>query len=408
MAQRTKSLQTRRAERRRKEIRRKKRIRAAFLLICFIAVIVFLIVSISSCVNRKNSERTVAVSTAESVVSPQATQTAVSSASSIPSAKEENNLMKIIEETDENGGEKTCYLTFDDGPSDVTAAILDVLRKYNVKATFFEIGSTIKANRDMAQRVFEEGHLIANHSNNHNYDKLYADSESFITEVNDTEELISEIYGGAPRMKLFRFPGGSDEDSDYADEKRTYKKELKNEDYYYIDWNARIGDSEGRTRDAAGLLSYLQDNIDTSASAVILMHDTSSKTATAEALPSIIEYLISEGYTFKRLDQIDYIASAKPSAASSGSSDFNDASDDDTTDGSTGDDISDSSDNDTSDISDSSTSEKSKSSSDTESSDSESSESGDEKTSSGMILSTPAAGSTTRTSVDGKTVNESR
>ena len=386
MSELPKSLAARQAERRRRQRRRQKRYRAIFLLVCFIAIIVLIIVAISSCIHRlssKSDNDTVEVSpTPITSIEPTAEPQALNG---IPLPSEENDLLKIIEAADENGGVKTCYLTFDDGPSsEVTASILDTLRRYNVKATFFEVGSIIKSNPDMARRVFEEGHLIANHSQSHNYDNLYASESSFINEVQKAEDAITTVCGEAPKMKLFRFPGGSYNAGDHASEKQTYKKTLADAGYYYIDWNSLTGDAEGRTKNAEELLGYLQSNIDTDYSAVVLMHDASTKKATAEALASVIEYLMSEGYTFKRLDEIDYHPSSTSSSSSSSSTEITDEeeylTDDD----------------------EDYMSEDEEYSDEEEDYDSSSSNT----SSGGAILATQAPGSTTRTSVDGKSVTQ--
>ena len=216
-------------------------------------------------------------------------------------------------------------MTFDDGPTEnITPQILDVLRRYNAKATFFEVGSLIRANPDMARRVYDEGHLIANHSNSHNYDKLYATEESFITEILECDATIKSIMNGEEPFKLIRFPGGSYNAGDHASEKQIYKKTLAENGFYYCDWNALNGDAEGRTKNAEQLLEYLKSNMEGYNNLIVLMHDASAKQATADALPSIIEYIASKGYTFHRLDDIDYqtlvndTAIIDPAAANTG------------------------------------------------------------------------------------------
>ncbi len=157
----------------------------------------------------------------------------------------------------------------------ITPQILDTLRKYNIKATFFEVGSLIDSNFDMARRVYEEGHLIANHSDGHNYENYMRQQTHLL-------------------MK--RFPGGSYKSSadSFSPVKQECKPVLKENGYYYCDWNALNGDAEGKKKDAQGLLDYLKSNMPEGQNVVILMHDASAKQATADALPMIIEYLISE------------------------------------------------------------------------------------------------------------------
>ena len=70
---------------------------------------------------------------------------------------------------------KVCYLTFDDGPSDTcTPQILDILKKYHVKATFFVVTSEIDGNEKLIQRIIDEGHTLCIHANEHEYKKIYA------------------------------------------------------------------------------------------------------------------------------------------------------------------------------------------------------------------------------------------
>lgn len=315
--------ESRRRERRRRERLRKKRIRAAVILIALIGVIAILCVAVSTCKKRNEPSQPTDTVQTETTAAPEelaVPTVAPTSALTIPAASEKNNLMEII---DESGQEKRCYLTFDDGPTEnITPQILDVLRRYNVKATFFEVGSLIKANPDVARRVYEEGHLIANHSNGHNYEKLYASTESFINEINECYEIIKSVTGEAEPFKLMRFPGGSYKSSadSYSPVKQECKTVLKENGFYYCDWNSLTGDAEGKKKNASELLAYLKQNLDTSESTVVLMHDAAAKQNTADALASVIEYLMSEGYTFHRLDEIDYTAGVTSTTGETASS----------------------------------------------------------------------------------------
>lgn len=311
----------RRRERRRRERLRKKRIRAAIIFIVLIAIIIVVAVAVSMKKGNNEQQNTnnVSVEATENpenvvpTVEPVQTNTL-----NIPPATEENDLLQIVKDSVQ---EKRCYLTFDDGPTEnITPQILDTLRKYNIKATFFEVGSLIDSNFDMARRVYEEGHLIANHSDGHNYEKLYASTDTFINEVNACFQKIDAVTGGAQTMRLVRFPGGSYKSSadSFSPVKQECKAVLKENGYYYCDWNALNGDAEGKKKDAQGLLDYLKSNMPNGQNVVILMHDAAAKQATADALPMIIEYLISEGYTFHRLDDINYQTAVTTIAPESG------------------------------------------------------------------------------------------
>lgn len=105
--------------------------------------------------------------------------------------------------------EKVVYLTFDDGPSkSVTPHILETLKKNDVKATFFVLGTMVNYYPGIVKQEYEEGHYIANHGYSHVYSKIYENEEAFMNEVNQTEELIKEAIGDENyNSHLVRFPG---------------------------------------------------------------------------------------------------------------------------------------------------------------------------------------------------------
>lgn len=227
----------------------------------------------------------------------------------ITPASQENDLINIIAASRKNGMIKRAYLTFDDGPSkNVTGKILDILKTYNVKATFFEVGRHIKEMPDITKRVYDEGHLVANHSYSHDYKALYATEESFAEEIINTEKAIEEATGEEPPIKLIRFPGGSYNAGDHAAEKQIYKKTLANMGYYFCDWNTLNGDAEGSDKNSYQLVEFFKSNaasfIEQDKNVIVLMHDSDVKQETVNSLESIILYLRDRGYTFHRLDDI--------------------------------------------------------------------------------------------------------
>lgn len=229
--------------------------------------------------------------------------------SAIPPASQENDLINIIAEAKRNGMIKRAYLTFDDGPSkNITNKVLDILKKHNIKATFFEVGRLIDENPDVAKRVYDEGHLIANHSYSHNYDALYSTAESFSEEIKKAEQTIEKVTGAPVDFKLIRFPGGSYNAGDHAAEKQVYKKTLANMGYYYCDWNTLNGDAEGKEKNSVELTEYFKKYaasfIEQDKNVIVLMHDSDTKQATVDSLEGIITYLVEQGYTFHRLDEI--------------------------------------------------------------------------------------------------------
>lgn len=225
---------------------------------------------------------------------------------SMPEPKEgRNNYLDIIKDS---GQTDHVYLTFDNGPSeDVTPAILDVLRRYNVKATFFMNGTDIKDNPYLCTRAIEEGHLVLPLSKSGNADILYADKTTFMDEVEETYDLIVEnTPDGKKPIKLYRFLGGSYENSAFGSEKQRYKDELAENGYYYCDWNAGIGDSN-TARSAEQLMTYYKNNEPDLNNLVIQLNNKEENTATPKMLGNLIEYLMEKGYTFSRLDEIEFI-----------------------------------------------------------------------------------------------------
>ncbi|MBP3362037.1 MAG: polysaccharide deacetylase [Clostridia bacterium] len=305
------ALRKKRAERKRKQ-----RIRLLIVVICFAAIIFVVVFAVKSAVTFiKNSiptptpspvavvselgEPSAAAQTGEAAV-PQNTAEPVQYAE-LANPSEQNDILKYFEEN--SSQKKVCYLTFDDGPNNsVTPLILDTLRRYNIKATFFQVGTLIEDNFDMAKRVYEEGHLTGNHSYDHTYSKIYADGESFINEFNKCSEQIKKVTGD-DYFPIMRFPGGSFDAGSYGAAKQEYKTLLAQAGVYHCDWNALTGDAEGSPKTTEQMLERIKSSSKNKNQLVVLMHDANNKKQTAEALPKIIEYLISEGYTFSRLDK---------------------------------------------------------------------------------------------------------
>lgn len=188
---------------------------------------------------------------------------------------------------------KVVYLTFDDGPSDrVTPEILDVLDEENVKATFFIIGRQAERRDYLIKREKDSGHTVAVHSYTHDYKEIYRSPESLIADMDKCNDVIESITG--TRSDLYRFPGGSFGLSD------KFTEAVSEHGMRYIDWNASTRDAE-LSGDAMQLYNSA---IATSAgcnNVVLLSHDSTHKTNTAEATRMLIRYYRANGYTFRTL-----------------------------------------------------------------------------------------------------------
>lgn len=216
--------------------------------------------------------------------------------------REEEEELKRIGKEKIKENQKIAYLTFDDGPSEkITPKILDILSEYDIKATFFVLGKMIDVNPEVLKRTYEEGHAIGHHSYSHDYNYIYRNTKNFIGELEKTNNNFKKVLGEDFETKLLRFPGGSFE-------KKKQNTIIATEKLGYInyDWNALNGDAEGHNLSKQYLINRLKSTVSArthNQEVIILMHDTDTKSTTAEALPKIIDYLIKEGYVFRTLNE---------------------------------------------------------------------------------------------------------
>nr|MBQ8252669.1 polysaccharide deacetylase [Lachnospiraceae bacterium] len=182
------------------------------------------------------------------------------------------------------------YLTFDDGPSSYTDEILDILKQYDVKATFFVTGKTQDVYAPLYRRIVEEGHTLGMHSYSHRYHEIYASREMFAEDLEKLQEFLYDTTGVWSRF--YRFPGGSSNRvSDVPMEELA--EYLTQEDIFYLDWNVSCGDATGRRLSPQQIADNVTEHVEKYHTAVVLLHDASDKTATVEALPLMIEKLQS-------------------------------------------------------------------------------------------------------------------
>ena len=196
------------------------------------------------------------------------------------------------------GGAGVIYLTFDDGPGAYTAGILDVLKKYGVKATFFVTNS---GSDDIIRREANEGHAVGLHSASHAYNIIYSSTNAFWDDFRSVEGRVKKITGKQP--DLYRFPGGS---SNTISRRysvgimSTLANEVHQNGYEYFDWNISSGDA-GETTDPNVEYNMVVSNLSKARGNVILMHDI--KYHTSVAIENIVKYGIENGYGFDVLNK---------------------------------------------------------------------------------------------------------
>ena len=205
----------------------------------------------------------------------------------------------------ENFPDYTVYLTFDDGPSPVTEQVLDVLKKYQVRATFFVVGERLNdvTGKNTLRRILREGHSLGSHSNTHNYRKIYASVEAWLDDFAIVNRKISDITG--QKTTIFRFPGGSIN----VYNSPIYQEliaEMTRRGYVYFDWNVSAGDISLVPPSAQTLYANVVNRSFNGNRIVILLHDSAGKAETVKALPRIIEYYRQKGLSFDRLQNHTY------------------------------------------------------------------------------------------------------
>ena len=191
---------------------------------------------------------------------------------------------------------KTVYLTFDDGPSAHTDEILNILKKNNIKATFFVIG--IGKNYNDYKKITDQGHVLGLHSFTHEYKKVYASEDSFFKEFYQLRDAVKSTTG--QDVKIIRFPGGSSNAKASKALKTAIINRLTKEGYVYFDWNCDSTDASGNNVPVAKLVKY--GICTTHPDINVLMHDTNAKKTTVQALQQIIDGYRKAGYTFETLD----------------------------------------------------------------------------------------------------------
>lgn len=189
---------------------------------------------------------------------------------------------------------KFAYLTFDDGPdATVTPIVLDTLKKYNIKATFFMQGVCISRYPSIVKRVSDEGYYIGNHAYSHDKSKIYTSIARFEAEVKKTNSMLYKIIGYYP--KLFRPPYGQKLSP-------SYKSFLKDEGFRTFVWNISSGDAAYRGVPEDTIFNNVARSLQgKNSDVVILMHDGRGHIRSAKALKKIIKELWKNGFGTEQL-----------------------------------------------------------------------------------------------------------
>lgn len=186
--------------------------------------------------------------------------------------------------------EKELYLTFDDGPvNEVTPFVLEELKKYDAKATFFCVGENIDSNPEIFAELQEEGHGIGSHSYNH-LSGWATDNEHYLSNVTKAAELSSS--------NLFRPP--------YGRIKPSQAKKIQ-QDLKIIMWDVLSGDFDPKIT-ADQCYANVVDNA--SSGSIVVFHDSQkSYPILQEVLPKVLKYYHENGYRFKSITEDSFAPS---------------------------------------------------------------------------------------------------
>ena len=207
--------------------------------------------------------------------------------------------VKVIEPTG------VIYLTFDDGPGAHTARLLDILKKYGVKVTFFVTGF---GDDDLILREFKDGHTVALHSYTHDYSYVYSSIDNYFTDLKMVQDRVKSITGQT--VTLIRFPGGSSNlvSTRYDGGSHIMSRlveEVTNRGFTYFDWNISSGDA-GQTTDSDVVYENVIYALKEGGSSVVLQHDV--KDYSVDAVERIIQYGLEHGYVFAPLTADSFTA----------------------------------------------------------------------------------------------------
>lgn len=222
---------------------------------------------------------------------------------SISASEKTNTNKKETDKTNTSSSKKIAYLTFDDGPSNNTSEILDILSEHDIKATFFPIGKNSKSEKELYKRIVDEGHTLGNHTYSHNYKYIYETTDNLKEDLLKLENHLTSITGVSPNV--IRFPGGSKNTVSHKYGGEEIMQEIVNMTtdmgYVHFDWNIDSTDATKEKQDKDIIVKTVLDSAKNKTNAIILFHDSSSKTTTVSALEEIIIGLKEQGFSFEKI-----------------------------------------------------------------------------------------------------------
>lgn len=184
--------------------------------------------------------------------------------------------------------EKNIYLTFDDGPHAIaTPFVLDQLKHYNAKATFFCIGKNVLAEPHIYKRILDEGHAVGNHTHRH-LNGWKAKNEMYLADVNEAGKYIDSILFRPPYGRITSFQA------------KNINAALKKNNVKIIMWDVISGDFDESLTGEQCLQNVI---LNATSGSIVVMHDSQKAFARLKYfLPLALSFFSENGYQLKRLE----------------------------------------------------------------------------------------------------------
>lgn len=204
---------------------------------------------------------------------------------------------RIVNRLDDNEG--IIYLTFDDGPSSTTSKVLDILKKENIKATFFIVNYN-DYYIDTIKRIVREGHTIGLHSYTHNYKYIYSSEDAYFEDLLKLKDKLKNTTG--IDSNIIRFPGGSSNTISSFNKgiMSRLSKLVKETGYRYFDWTIDSKDAGG-AKNSEDVYNNVIKNLKANRNNMVLMHDFGNNQKTVDSLEKIIKEAKEKGYSFSKI-----------------------------------------------------------------------------------------------------------
>ena len=199
-------------------------------------------------------------------------------------------------------------LTFDDGPSEHTGPILEILAQQQVPATFFVCAQEInEPYLPLVRKIVQQGHQVAMHSASHKYAQIYQSTDAFWQDIKTLRQAL-EPYVTLADLTWLRFPGGSTNTVSHkyggSGIMQQLKEQAEQQGLRWVDWNVCAEDATGQKLSADAVCRNVTEGSQGLDRCVVLMHDSATTATTAQALPSIIRWYKENGYTFCTVSQL--------------------------------------------------------------------------------------------------------